>query len=252
MCGIVGYVGQEDSVPIMMKGLKRMEYRGYDSAGLAILKKENIHCVKKMGKVKVLEQALKNSDLSGNIGIAHTRWATHGEPNDINAHPHVDENDSIALIHNGIIENYNTLRTFLKDQGVTFRSDTDTEVLVQLISSIYQRDGLSLEEAVRAALQEVVGAYGIVLMSKQEPDKLIAARFGSPLVLGIGENEYLIASDATAIIDRTRNVIYLDEGEMVTITRDGYTIKQIFDNKIVSKEISILTGSVEQIEKGEE
>ena len=250
MCGIVGYVGQEDSVPIMMKGLKRMEYRGYDSAGLAILKKENIHCVKKMGKVKVLEQALKNSDLSGNIGIAHTRWATHGEPNDINAHPHVDENDSIALIHNGIIENYNTLRTFLKDQGVTFRSDTDTEVLVQLISSIYQRDGLSLEEAVRAALQEVVGAYGIVLMSKQEPDKLIAARFGSPLVLGIGENEYLIASDATAIIDRTRNVIYLDEGEMVTITRDGYTIKQIFDNKIVSKEISILTGSVEQIEKG--
>jgi glucosamine--fructose-6-phosphate aminotransferase (isomerizing) len=250
MCGIVGYVGQEDSVPIMMKGLKRMEYRGYDSAGLAILKKENIHCVKKMGKVKVLEQALKNSDLSGNIGIAHTRWATHGEPNDINAHPHLDENDSIALIHNGIIENYNTLRTFLKDQGVTFRSDTDTEVLVQLISSIYQRDGLSLEEAVRAALQEVIGAYGIVLMSKHEPDKLIAARFGSPLVLGIGENEYLIASDATAIIDRTRNVIYLDEGEMVTITRDGYTIKQIFDNKIVSKEISILTGSVEQIEKG--
>ncbi len=250
MCGIVGYVGQEDSVPIMMKGLKRMEYRGYDSAGLAILKKENIHCVKKMGKVKVLEQALKNSDLSGNIGIAHTRWATHGEQNDNNAHPHIDENDSIALIHNGIIENYNTLRTFLKDQGVTFRSDTDTEVLVQLISSIYQRDGLSLEEAVRAALQEVVGAYGIVLMSKQEPDKLIAARFGSPLVLGIGENEYLIASDATAIIDRTRNVIYLDEGEMVTITRDGYTIKQIFDNKIVSKEISILTGSVEQIEKG--
>ncbi|MEE9189892.1 MAG: class II glutamine amidotransferase, partial [Candidatus Neomarinimicrobiota bacterium] len=239
MCGIVGYLGQEDSVPILMKGLKRMEYRGYDSAGLAILKKENLQCLKKLGKVKELERVLENSNISGNIGIAHTRWATHGEPNDINAHPQVDETDSLALIHNGIIENYSTLRTFLKEQGVTFRSDTDTEVLAQLISSIYRRDGLSLEEAVRAALQEVIGAYGIVVLSKHEPDKLIAARFGSPLVLGIGENEYLIASDATAIIDRTRNVIYLDEGEMVTITRDGYTIKQIFDNKIVSKEVSI-------------
>jgi glucosamine--fructose-6-phosphate aminotransferase (isomerizing) len=158
MCGIVGYLGQEDSVPILMKGLKRMEYRGYDSAGLAILKKENLQCLKKLGKVKELEQVLENSDLSGNIGIAHTRWATHGEPNDINAHPQVDETDSLALIHNGIIENYSTLRTFLKEQGVTFRSDTDTEVLAQLVSSIYQRDGLSLEEAVRAALQEVIGA----------------------------------------------------------------------------------------------
>jgi glucosamine--fructose-6-phosphate aminotransferase (isomerizing) len=250
MCGIVGYLGQENSVPILMKGLKRMEYRGYDSAGIAIMEKEDLRYLKKMGKVKELEQALEKSDLSGNIGIAHTRWATHGEPNDINAHPQVDETETLALIHNGIIENYSTLRTFLKEQGVTFKSDTDTEVLAQLISSIYQRDGLSLEEAVRAALQEVIGAYGIVLMSKSEPDKLIAARFGSPLVLGIGEDEYLIASDATAIIDRTRNVIYLDEGEMVTITRDGHTIKKIFDNKVVSKEISILTGSVEQIEKG--
>jgi glucosamine--fructose-6-phosphate aminotransferase (isomerizing) len=250
MCGIVGYLGQENSVPILMKGLKRMEYRGYDSAGIAIMEKEDLRYLKKMGKVKELEQALEKSDLSGNIGIAHTRWATHGEPNDINAHPQVDETETLALIHNGIIENYSTLRTFLKEQGVTFKSDTDTEVLAQLISSIYQRDGLSLEEAVRAALQEVIGAYGIVLMSKYEPDKLIAARFGSPLVLGIGEDEYLIASDATAIIDRTRNVIYLDEGEMVTITRDGHTIKKIFDNKVVSKEISILTGSVEQIEKG--
>jgi glucosamine--fructose-6-phosphate aminotransferase (isomerizing) len=162
----------------------------------------------------------------------------------------MDETGSIALIHNGIIENYNTLRKLLLDQGITFKSDTDTEVLVQFISSIYRRDGLSLEEAVRAALQEVVGAYGIVLISKYEPDKLIAARLGSPLVIGIGKDEYFIASDATAVIDHTRNVIYLDEGEMVTITSAGYTIKQIFGNKIVSKEISILTGSVEQIEKG--
>ncbi len=250
MCGIVGYLGKEDSVPILMNGLKRLEYRGYDSAGIAVINNENLHCIKKVGKVKELESALEASVLTGTLGIAHTRWATHGEPNDINAHPQMDETESIALIHNGIIENYNTLRKLLLDQGITFKSDTDTEVLVQFISSIYRRDGLSLEEAVRAALQEVVGAYGIVLISKYEPDKLIAARLGSPLVIGIGKDEYFIASDATAVIDYTRNVIYLDEGEMVTITSAGYTIKQIFGNKIVSKEISILTGSVEQIEKG--
>jgi glucosamine--fructose-6-phosphate aminotransferase (isomerizing) len=176
MCGIVGYWGNKNSVPILIKGLKRLEYRGYDSAGIAVLDNNNLDYLKRTGKVKVLEDAIKDSHIIGNIGIAHTRWATHGIPNDINAHPQMDVTDSIALIHNGIIENHSVLREFLKNEGVKFKSNTDTEVVVQLISSIYNHNGLSLEEAVRAALQKVVGAYGIVLISKDEPDKLIAAR----------------------------------------------------------------------------
>jgi len=250
MCGIVGYWGNKNSVPILIKGLKRLEYRGYDSAGIAVLDNNNLNYLKKSGKVKELEKAIDSSTINGKIGIAHTRWATHGIPNDINAHPQMDVSESIALIHNGIIENHATLREFLINEGVKFKSDTDTEVLVQLISSIYKQNGFSLEEAVRAALQKVVGAYGIVLISKDEPDKLIAARFGSPLVVGIGEDEYFIASDATPIIDYTRKVMYLDEGEMAIISGGELTIKKIFDNTVVSKKISKVDWSVEQIEKG--
>lgn len=250
MCGIVGYWGNKNSVPILIKGLKRLEYRGYDSAGIAVLDNNNLNYLKRSGKVKVLEDALDGSVIKGNIGIAHTRWATHGIPNDINAHPQMDVSESIALIHNGIIENHSILREILINDGVKFKSETDTEVVVQLISSIYNHNGLSLEEAVRAALQKVVGAYGIVLISKDEPGKLIAAKFGSPLVVGIGENEYFIASDAAPIIDYTRKVVYLDEGEMAIISDGELTIKKIFDNSIVSKKISNVDWSVEQIEKG--
>jgi glucosamine--fructose-6-phosphate aminotransferase (isomerizing) len=250
MCGIVGYWGNKNSVPILIAGLKRLEYRGYDSAGIAVLDNNNLNYLKRSGKVKVLEEAIDGSVIKGNIGIAHTRWATHGIPNDINAHPQMDVTESIALIHNGIIENHSTLREILLNDGVKFKSETDTEVIVQLISSIYKHNGFSLEEAVRAALQKVVGAYGIVLVSKDEPDKLIAARFGSPLVIGVGENEYFVASDAAPIIEYTRKVIYLDEGEMAIISGGELTIKKIFNNNVVSKKISNLDWSVEQIEKG--
>ena len=250
MCGIVGYWGKKESVPILIKGLKRLEYRGYDSAGIAVIKRNNLNYLKKTGKVRELEKEINREELTGQIGIAHTRWATHGIPNDINAHPHMDVSESMALIHNGIIENYSTLREVLLNEGVKFKSDTDTEVVVQLISSIYKKNGLSLEESVRAALQQVIGAYGIVLVSKDEPDTLIAARFGSPLVVGIGEGEYFVASDAAPIIDYTRNVMYLDEGEMAIINNGELTIKNIFENKVISKEISKVDWSVEQIEKG--
>ena len=250
MCGIVGYWGNKNSVPILIKGLKRLEYRGYDSAGIAVLDNNNLNYLKRSGKVKVLEDALDGSGIKGNVGIAHTRWATHGIPNDINAHPQMDVTESIALIHNGIIENHSTLREILKNDGIKFKSDTDTEVVVQLISSIYKQNGLTLEEAVRAALQKVVGAYGIVLVSKDEPDKLIAARFGSPLVVGIGEGEYFVASDAAPIIEYTRKVVYLDEGEMAIISGGELIIKKIFDNSVVSKKILDVDWSVEQIEKG--
>lgn len=250
MCGIVGYYGDKECVPILIKGLKRLEYRGYDSAGIAVLQDGEMHKVKCAGKVKELETAIDDSVVRGNIGIAHTRWATHGEPTDVNAHPHWNTDGSIALIHNGIIENYATIKTVLSDSGVAFQSDTDTEVLVQLISSIYKKDSLSFADSVCAALQQVVGAYGIVTICKDEPDTLVAARFGSPLVLGVGENEFFLASDASPIVEYTRNVVYLDEGEMVTITPEGYTIRKIMDNKVVTKEIEILTMSYEQIEKG--
>ena len=250
MCGIVGYLGDRDSVPIILKGLKRLEYRGYDSAGVAVIDEGRLCTVKQAGKVKDLEAALIESPCSGRIGIAHTRWATHGEPNDVNAHPHVDQTGKIALIHNGIIENYNSLGEALKQQGVSFNSETDTEVLVQLISTIYQQDNLSFTMSVQAALQEVVGAYGIVAICADEPDTIVAARFGSPLVLGIGDGEYYIASDASPIVEYTRNVIYLDEGELVTITSAGYTIRKIAEDNIVTKEITRIDLSVEEIEKG--
>ena len=250
MCGIIGYFGNKDSVPILINGLKRLEYRGYDSAGLAVIGDDQLHLLKKAGKVSVLESEVDDHVLNGKVGIAHTRWATHGQPNDINAHPHTHQDGKIALIHNGIIENYNVLKQVLEKEGVKFQSETDSEVLVQLISKIYYTDGLSFPEAVQAALQEVVGAYGIVAICKDEPEIMVAARYGSPLVLGVGEGEYFVASDASPIIEHTRSVIYLDEGEMVVLKNDGYIISQIKDKKVVYKDISIIEHDLEAIEKG--
>jgi glucosamine--fructose-6-phosphate aminotransferase (isomerizing) len=251
MCGIVGYFGKQDAVPILMNGLKRLEYRGYDSAGIAVLNSGGSHSIKKSGKVSELKKLVDDSPLKGTIGIGHTRWATHGAPTDINSHPHWDHTGKIAVIHNGIIENYSVLKSVLENKGYTFKSETDTEVLVQLISDIYYADGLDFSQAVQVALNQVIGAYGIVTFCSDDPDKLVAARLGSPLVMGIGENEYFIASDASPIVDHTRNVIYLDEGEMVTISNDGHEIRSISDNVIINKTATEIEFSIEEIEKGE-
>jgi glucosamine--fructose-6-phosphate aminotransferase (isomerizing) len=218
MCGIVAYVGDQQAAPILIKGLKRLEYRGYDSAGIALLdSKMNIKAYKKAGKVAELEQLLKDSDITGNIGIGHTRWATHGEPNDINAHPHFGHNRTLALVHNGIIENYSALKVQLTAQGHVFSSETDTEVLTHLIESIYETEDVNFEEAVRLALNQVVGAYAIVVISKEDPETIVAARKGSPLVIGIGVNEYYLASDASPIIEYTKSVVYLNDSEVAVI-----------------------------------
>ena len=253
MCGIVSYIGNKDPIPILIKGLRRLEYRGYDSAGLALLDGKILKSVKKAGKVSELSDQLSVSPLKGNCGIAHTRWATHGVPNDINAHPHLDTTGKIALVHNGIIENYDSIKKTLEKRGVAFSSDTDSEVLVQLISEIYHNDEdqLDFKDAVKAALQEVVGAYGIVAMCSDEPDSLFAARMGSPLVLGVGENEFLFASDASPIIEYTRNVIYLDDGEFVEVKSSAYSISNIYTEEIVSKTIIKIDLTIEEIEKGE-
>ena len=252
MCGITGYIGHRDSVPVLLKGLRRLEYRGYDSAGIALLQDNKIAHLKKAGKVSDLQSLVDDSPIKGNCGIAHTRWATHGEPNDINAHPHLDQTGNIALVHNGIIENFETLKEVLIDKGVLFTSDTDTEVLVQLISLLYYEDEtISFEDAVQAALQEVVGAYGIVALCAHEPDTIIAARMGSPLVLGVGDNEYFLASDASPIVGHTRNVIYFEDGEMVKLTRENYVISNIFSKEVLTKTLSEIDLSIEEIEKGE-
>ena len=252
MCGIIGYIGDRDSVPVLLKGLRRLEYRGYDSAGIALLQDNKIAHLKKAGKVSGLQSLVDDSPLKGNCGIAHTRWATHGEPNDINAHPHLDQTGNIALVHNGIIENFETLKEVLIDKGVLFTSDTDTEVLVQLISVLYYEDeSISFEDAVRAALQWVVGAYGIVTICADEPDTIIAARMGSPLVLGVGDNEYFLASDASPIVGHTRNVIYLDDEEIVKLTRKNHAISSIFSKEVLIKTLSEINMSIEDIEKGE-
>lgn len=228
MCGIVAYYGPNEAYDFLIKGLKRLEYRGYDSAGIALLN-ENLKIYKNKGKVSELEALTAGNDISGNRGIGHTRWATHGEPNTINSHPHLSQSGDIALIHNGIIENYSTLKKYLQDKGYEFRSDTDTEVLSYLIEEIKNNENVDLFEAVRLALNEVVGAYAIVILSKNDPNTLIAARKGSPLVLGIGstEGEYFIASDATPIIEYTKKVIYLDDYEILAINNGKMTIKTI-------------------------
>lgn len=220
MCGIVGYIGPREAYPILIKGLKRLEYRGYDSAGIA-LADGDLKVYKESGRVKDLEASIKGKDITGNIGIGHTRWATHGEPNKVNAHPHYSQNKTLAMIHNGIIENYASLREEMLTRGHQFLSDTDTEVLIHLIEDVQQREDCDLVEAVRVALNQVVGAYAIAILSKGNPDVLIAARKGSPLVVGIGEGEHFIASDATPLIEYTKQVVYLNDEEIAIIPRDG-------------------------------
>jgi len=248
MCGIVAYIGYREAMPILIKGLQRLEYRGYDSAGVAILS-SNLHVYKIAGKVSDLAEFINGKEQKGTIGIGHTRWATHGEPNEINAHPHTTVNNEMALIHNGIIENYNILKTELINRGYKFESETDTEVLVHLIEDIQLKGQLPLEEAVRLALTKVIGAYAIVIISKTEPDKLIAARKGSPLVIGLGENEYYLASDATPIIEYTRNVIYLNDDNIAVINRKSFSIKTI-ENEIETPYIHELDMNLESLEKG--
>jgi glucosamine--fructose-6-phosphate aminotransferase (isomerizing) len=219
MCGIVAYIGPRQAYPILIKGLHRLEYRGYDSSGVAILN-SNLKLYKSKGKVSELEESVIGKDLSGTIGIAHTRWATHGEPNDINAHPHFSYSQNLAIIHNGIIENYSPLRNELKKRGFVFISETDTEVLIHLIEDIQLNEKVPLAEAVQIALNQVVGAYAIVIIDKNDPDSLIAARKGSPLVVGIGEDEFFVASDATPIVEYTREVVYLNDEEIAVLSRN--------------------------------
>lgn len=249
MCGIVGYIGHRQALPILINGLKRLEYRGYDSAGIALQDGHGIKVVKKMGKVAALENALSKANVSGDIGMGHTRWATHGAPNDVNAHPHLSQSGTFAIIHNGIIENYSTLKKRLINRGHVFSSETDTEVLAHLIDEIYTIGKVPAEVAVRLALSKVEGAYGLVVMCKEEPNTLIAARKGSPLVIGIGEGEYFIASDATPIIEYTKNVIYLNDGDVAILGRDQLTLKTI-RNVPVTPEILTLDLEIEAIEKG--
>ncbi|HTY59463.1 MAG TPA: glutamine--fructose-6-phosphate transaminase (isomerizing), partial [Bacteroidota bacterium] len=250
MCGIVGYIGDKNCVPILLEGLRRLEYRGYDSAGLALIKGGAFCVQKKAGKVSDLAEAIRsaNGGLSAGIGMGHTRWATHGEPNDANAHPHWDARKEIAVIHNGIIENYAAIRTKLVRDGHTFIGGTDTEVLAHLIGVMYD-ETKDLTAAVRHALAEVEGTYGLVVLSVHEPDKLIAARKGSPLILGVGEGENFVASDASAIVDHTRNVVYLDDGEIAVVTRDGFRTITI-DDVSVTKEVKEVTLELSQIERG--
>jgi len=249
MCGIVGYIGFREAWPIVLKGLKRLEYRGYDSAGIALMNDSGQHIYKKAGKVAILEEFAASQDKSGTIGIGHTRWATHGVPSDRNSHPHTSNNNKLSIIHNGIIENYATLKEELLERGHEFKSDTDTEVLIHLIEEIQKIEQIDLMEAVRLALQEVSGAYAIVIMDRENPDRLIAARKGSPMVIGVGAGEYFIASDATPIIEYTKNVIYLKDGEIALITKNDLLIKQL-DNVVQTPLIQELELKLEMLEKG--
>jgi glucosamine--fructose-6-phosphate aminotransferase (isomerizing) len=249
MCGIVGYIGFREAWPIVLKGLKRLEYRGYDSAGIAIMNGEQQNIYKKAGKVSVLEDYAKAFDCSGNMGMGHTRWATHGQPSDRNSHPHTSNNGQLSIIHNGIIENYATLKEELVQRGHVFSSDTDTEVLIHLIEEIQLMEGTDLLESVRLALNEVAGAYAIVIMDKASPDRLIVARKGSPLVIGVGSGEYFVASDATPIIEYTKNVIYLNDNEIAVLTKEELFIKRL-DNVVQTPQIQELNMKLEMLEKG--
>jgi glucosamine--fructose-6-phosphate aminotransferase (isomerizing) len=249
MCGIVAYVGKRDAYSVILKGLRRLEYRGYDSSGIALLVNSELNIYKKKGKVSDLEAQYADKIPEVNIGIGHTRWATHGEPNDQNAHPHYSNNKKLAIVHNGIIENYASIRTQLIQKGHVFLSDTDTEVLIHFIEDIQHETGKSLEDAVRLALREVVGAYAIVVLSADHPGQLIAARKGSPLVIGVGEGEFLFASDATPIIEFTKDVVYLDDLEVATV-KDGALAIQNLDNLSTFPYIQKLELELETIEKG--
>jgi glucosamine--fructose-6-phosphate aminotransferase (isomerizing) len=249
MCGIVGYIGNKQAYNILIKGLKRLEYRGYDSAGIAIIN-QGCKIFKKQGKVSELDALVKSKNLHGTIGLGHTRWATHGEPNDTNAHPHESMHKKFIIIHNGIIENYTRLKKRLEDRGYKFKSDTDTEVLVNLIEYIYIKGKLDAETAVRLALSKVVGAYGLVIACTYEKDKLIAAIKGSPLVICVGEQEYFLASDATPIVEYTKSVIYLHDDDMAVIGRNGMSLRNLKSTKIHKKPIiQKLELDVDKIEK---
>ena len=248
MCGIVGYIGSRNAYPILLKGLKRLEYRGYDSAGVA-LQNGKVNVYKKKGKVSELEEFVTGQDTGGTIGIGHTRWATHGEPSDLNAHPHMSQNGIFTIIHNGIIENYTYLRNSLTEQGYTFKSQTDTEVLANLIEYVYRSQEVTAEVAVRLALSKVIGAYGLVIMCSEENDKIIAARKSSPLVIGLGENEYFLASDATPIIEYTDRVIYMDNDDVAIIKRDELILKTTMKADTLEPRIETLDLGISEIEK---
>ena len=258
MCGIVGYIGKRKAYPILIKGLHRLEYRGYDSAGVALINEQGqLNIYKAKGKVSELEAFAADKDTGGTIGIAHTRWATHGEPNTVNAHPHYSESERLAIIHNGIIENYAVLKAGLMEQGYTFRSETDTEVLVQLIEYTQLNEHVDLKTAVQLALQQVIGAYAIAILDKDHPDTLIAARKGSPLVVGIGEDEYFLASDATPIVEYTDKVIYIEDEEVVCLKVESQKSKvertidiTTINNVQKTPEIKRLELSLSQLEKG--
>src|SRR6185436_16806570 len=248
MCGIVGYVGHRPCLSILVEGLKRLEYRGYDSAGVAIQSNGDLRVVKSVGKIKNLEQRLLETPVNGTSGIAHTRWATHGEPNDINAHPHSDGRGRVALVHNGIIENYRVLKSALEAEGHRFKTETDTEVLAHLIEK-YLKRGLKLERAVGEALSDVEGTYGIAVMSADEPGTVVGARKGSPLVVGIADGEYFLGSDVSPIVEHTRQVVYLDDGEMAVLTPDGFHTATI-RHEPVDKAVHEVEWDLSQIEKG--
>ena len=246
MCGIVGYVGLKVATPLLIEGLKRLEYRGYDSAGVAIMNGSGVETVKESGKISRLESLLAATPVSGTTGIAHTRWATHGQPNQVNAHPHVSQDGSIAVVHNGIIENSTVLKHMLEGRGYTFQSETDTEVLAHLIQEFF--DG-NLEDAVILALRMVEGTYGIAVISGVDSHKIVAARKGSPLLVGLGDNEYFIASDVSAILAHTRQVVYLDDGDLAVLDRDGYRIIDL-DATVLKKKVSRIDWDLDQIERG--
>jgi glucosamine--fructose-6-phosphate aminotransferase (isomerizing) len=249
MCGIVAYIGPREAYPILIKGLHRLEYRGYDSAGICLLN-DDLHIYKCKGKVSELELFIKDKDISGTIGMAHTRWATHGEPNQVNAHPHFSRNKSLAIIHNGIIENYASLRSELINRGYIFTSETDTEVLIYLIEDIKENEKVELEEAVRIALNQVIGAYAIVVISKENPDLLIAARKGSPMVVGVGKGEFFVASDATPIVEYTNNVVFMNDEEIAIIERNKELKIITIKNQNKTPYIQKLELSLTSIEKG--
>lgn len=252
MCGIVGYIGERDAYPVILKGLQRLEYRGYDSAGIAIFDGSKIQLSKTKGKVADLDQkAKKELTTSGKLGIGHTRWATHGVPNDVNSHPHYSNSGNLVIIHNGIIENYDSIKKELINRGYTFSSDTDTEVLVNLIEDVIKKENVKLGKAVQIALNQVVGAYAIVVFDKNKPNELVAAKLGSPLAIGIGNDEFFVASDASPFIEYTNNAIYLEDEEMAIIRRHkGVKIRKIKDDSLVEPYIQELQLNLEQIEKG--
>ncbi|WP_373058554.1 glutamine--fructose-6-phosphate transaminase (isomerizing) [Zunongwangia sp. H14] len=252
MCGIVGYIGHRDAYPVVLKGLQRLEYRGYDSAGIVLYDEGELKLCKTKGKVSDLKEKMESTvDTSGSVGLGHTRWATHGEPNDVNSHPHYSNSGDLVIIHNGIIENYDSLKKELKKRGYTFKSETDTEVLVNLIEDVIQKEGVKLGKAVQIALNQTVGAYAIAVFDKRKPDEIVVARLGSPLAIGIGEDEFFVASDASPFIEFTNNAIYLEDGEMAVVRRNKEVkIRKIKDDSLVDPYVHELQMNLEQIEKG--